>query len=80
MGEEKVRVSGELSRNTDSGPVLPTTTQDAIKSEPQKATIPAAAYVMWVSLPSPSPQAANVDQQRLDLSQFRCHSLQQMDS
>jgi len=46
MGEEKVRVSGELSRPTDSGPVLPTVNPDATKSEPQKAAVPAAVYVM----------------------------------
>jgi len=54
MGEtEKVRVSGELSRPTDSGPVLPTVNPEAIKSEPQRAAIPPAVYVIvWISLSS----------------------------
>lgn len=46
MGEEKVRVSGELSRPTDNGPVLPTVNPEATKSEAPRGAIPPAVYVM----------------------------------
>lgn len=54
MGEEKVRVSGELSRPADNnGPVLPTVNQDILKTEPPKGMIPPAVYVIvWISLSS----------------------------
>ncbi|KAF7888697.1 uncharacterized protein EAF02_003238 [Botrytis sinoallii] len=48
MTEEKVRVSGEISRSADS-PVLPTVNPAAEKSEPPKAAVHPAFYVMtWI--------------------------------
>lgn len=50
MGEEKVRISGEQSRDA---PVLPTVNPLAEKPEPAKAALHPAAYVMtWISLSS----------------------------
>lgn len=50
MSEEKVRVSGEVSRPAADSPVLPVTSQDATKiSEPQKAGIPSFVYVAYVT-------------------------------
>ncbi|RDW68345.1 DUF250 membrane protein-like protein [Coleophoma crateriformis] len=52
MGEEKVRISGELSRPADA-PVLPTVNPMAEKSEPPKAALPPAVYVIvWITLSS----------------------------
>ena len=49
MGEEKVRVSGELSKPADS-PILPTINPAAEKSEPPKSGgIHPALYVMFVN-------------------------------
>jgi hypothetical protein len=47
MSEEKVRVSGELSRPANS-PILPTLNADAEKAAVEKATttiVPTAVYV-----------------------------------
>jgi hypothetical protein len=47
MAEEKVRVSGELSRPAADAPVLPTSNPDLEKkTPPAEAGLPAAAYVM----------------------------------
>lgn len=43
--DEKTRVSGEVTRDQDS-PVLPTVNPEAQKSEPAKASIHPALYVM----------------------------------
>jgi hypothetical protein len=51
MGEEKVRISGEISRPADS-PVLPTVNPEVEKAAAQKRAdngIPPAVYVMSVS-------------------------------
>jgi len=51
MGEEKVRISGEISRPADS-PVLPTVNPEVEKAAAQKKAdngIPPAVYVMSVS-------------------------------
>lgn len=45
--DEKTRVSGEVTRDQDS-PVLPTVNPEAQKSEPAKASIHPALYVMYV--------------------------------
>ena len=45
MAEEKVRISGEISRSADA-PVLPTVNPAAEKSEPPKAAVHPAFYVM----------------------------------
>lgn len=52
MAEEKVRVSGELSRPAADAPVLPTSNPDLEKkTPPAEAGLPAAAYVIfWISL------------------------------
>lgn len=54
MSEEKVRVSGELSRAAAAGPILPTTAQEAEKTlQPQKAGLPSFVYVtIWITLSS----------------------------
>jgi drug/metabolite transporter (DMT)-like permease len=53
MSEEKVRVSGEVSRPTADAPVLPVTSQDLKVLEPKKAGIPSFVYVaIWISLSS----------------------------
>jgi hypothetical protein len=46
MSEEKDRVSGEQARG-DSAPILP---QPVSAASPSKPTIPAAAYIAYVSL------------------------------
>lgn len=51
MTEEKVRVSGEVSRPADA-PILPTVNPAAEQSEPPKAAVHPAFYVMSVELPS----------------------------
>jgi len=52
MGEEKVRLSGEIPRAANS-PILPTINPDAEKSEAPKATLHPAVYVVaWISLSS----------------------------
>ncbi|KAK6612020.1 DUF250 domain membrane protein [Botrytis cinerea] len=45
MAEEKVRISGEISRSADA-PVLPTVNPAAEKSEPPKAAVHPAFYVI----------------------------------
>jgi hypothetical protein len=46
MAEEKVRVSGDMSRPADA-PILPTTNPEVEKKAPApEAGLPAAAYVM----------------------------------
>ncbi|KAK7724032.1 hypothetical protein SLS64_000366 [Diaporthe eres] len=50
--DEKTRVSGEVTREQDS-PVLPTVNPEVQKSEPAKASIHPALYVVvWISLSS----------------------------
>jgi hypothetical protein len=47
MSEEKVRVSGELSRSPSDAPILPTTNPEVEKKAPAaEAGLPAAAYVV----------------------------------
>jgi hypothetical protein len=50
MGEEKIRVSGELSRPADA-PILPTVNPAAEKSEPSAAGIHPVFFVMFVNPP-----------------------------
>jgi Mg-chelatase subunit ChlI len=59
MGEEKVRISGEVSRPADA-PVLPTVNPDLLeKAQPKLSDrIPAPVYVMWVSASATPPSAS----------------------
>ncbi|KAI0181417.1 TPT-domain-containing protein [Hypoxylon sp. FL1284] len=53
MADEKTRTSGEVPRPEPSGPILPTTTQEADKPQPPKAVVHPAFYVIvWISLSS----------------------------
>lgn len=61
MNDEKVRVSGELSRG-QAAPVLPTINPDAEKaaSDKKSAGVPAFVYVMYVFIASDIPLACSV--------------------
>ncbi|KAK2780083.1 DUF250 domain membrane protein [Colletotrichum kahawae] len=51
--DEKTRVSGEVPRGENNGSILPTTNPDLEKSQPPKAAIHPAVYVIvWISLSS----------------------------
>lgn len=52
--DEKTRVSGEVTREQDS-PILPTVNPEAQKSEPAKAAIHPALYVVYVEPPLETP-------------------------
>lgn len=82
MGEEKARVSAELSRPSDA-PVLPTVNPAVEKPEPPKPALHPAVYVMYAPLYAPintSSRPSTDFGQYLDWSEFQCYSLQQMDS
>ena len=60
MGEEKVRVSGELSK-PDNSPILPTVNPLSEKSEPPKSALHPAAYVMSVLIQDPTHAEAQAE-------------------
>ncbi|KAI0013326.1 TPT-domain-containing protein [Xylariaceae sp. FL0662B] len=53
MADEKTRTSGEVARPEAKGPILPTTNPETEKSQPPKAAVHPAFYiVVWISLSS----------------------------
>lgn len=84
MSDEKVRVSGEVSRGAAS-PVLPTVNPEAEKAQaPTSSGIHPAFYVASVLLPlaarrAPREKPLTRALQSLDWSILQCHPLQQVD-